>query len=143
MFMGRPGEGAISLYVRVVLRGEGEGGFASTTRLDLSQLLMSSLGPIPQRLVLPTFLTLRRLHQQGKYRGITLTPPAQQCGSINAAVWGAVLRVSSGAIHDAVGPQPRVRHASASVDVLVRVSPKALHAECPPLFRVRHFIRHA
>ena len=70
--MGRPGEGAISLYVRVVLRGEGEGGFASTTRLGLSQLSMSSLGPIPQRLVLPTFFTLRRLHQQGKYRAVTL-----------------------------------------------------------------------
>ena len=90
---------------------------------------MSSLGPIPQRLVLPTFFTLRRLHQQGKYRGITLTPPEQQCGSINAAVWGAVLRVSSGAIHDAVGPQPRVRHASAFVDVLVRVFADALHAD--------------
>jgi len=70
-----------------------------------------------------------RLHQQGKYRGITLTPPEQQCGSINAAVWDAVLRVSSGAIHDAVGPQPRVRHASAFVDVLVRVFADALHAD--------------
>ena len=58
----------------------------------------------------PSDIFLRRLHQQGKYKGITLTPPEQQCGSINAAVWGAVLRVSPGAIRDTVGPQFRVRH---------------------------------
>jgi len=70
-----------------------------------------------------------RLHQQGKYRGITLTPPEQQCGSINAWFGTQCCEFSSGAIHDAVGPQPRVRHASAFVDVLVRVFADALHAD--------------
>ena len=48
--------------------------------------------------------SLGRLQQQGKYRGVTLTPE-QQCESINAAVWDAMLRVFA----------------------------LALHAECPPL----------
>ena len=77
----------------------------------------------------PSDIPLRRLNQQGKYRGTTLTPTEQQFGSINAAVWGPMLRVSPGAIYDAVGPQPRVRHALASVDVLVRVFADAFHAD--------------
>ena len=40
-----------------------------------------------------------------------------------------LIKYSPGAFHDAVGPKPRVRHASAFVDVLVRVFADALYAD--------------
>ena len=55
-------------------RGESEGDLP-TTRLDLSQLSMSSLGPIPQRLVLPTFPCVDYI-SRGNTGGLHSRPPS-------------------------------------------------------------------
>ena len=50
-----------------------------TTRLDLSQLLMSSLGPIPQRLVLLTFPCVDYI-SRGNTGGLHSRPPSSNVG---------------------------------------------------------------